>query len=142
MQVRFQRIACFVAKEARCFSAVIHVLLNSTQRFLERSSISGNKHLYRVLVESPRRSITEYGEAWLSGGFRDSGSALTSTCSCTNGHEKVHIVKSNPEAGISDKWLTGFTVHLPVRIELTKQSVHQKYLRRSIPSYMLATWSP
>ena len=142
MQARFQRIACLVAKEARCFSAMIHVPLNSAQRFLEGSSISGNKHLYRVFVESPRRSITEYGEAWFTRGFRDNASALASTCFCISGHEKVYIVKSNPEVGISDKWLTGFTVHLLVKIELTKQSSHQKYLRRSIPLYMLATWSP
>jgi hypothetical protein len=110
MQARFQSVACFVTKEARCFSAMIHVLLNSTERLLERSSISGNKHLYRVLVESPRRSITEYGEAWLSGGCRDSASVLTSKCFCTSGHEKVYIVKSNLEVGISDKWQTDLTV--------------------------------
>jgi len=29
-----------------------------------------------------------------------------------------------------------------VRIASTRQFSHQKYLRRSIPLYMLATWSP
>jgi hypothetical protein len=105
MQARFQSIACFVAKEARCFSAMIHVLLNSRERFLERSSISGNKQLYRVLVESPRRSITEYGEARLSGRFRDNASVLTSTSFCTSGHERVYILKRNLEIGIWDKRL-------------------------------------
>ncbi len=35
-----------------------------------------------------------------------------------------------------------WSIHSLVRIALTKQSPHQKYLRRSIPLYMLATWSP